>query len=80
MKQRILYNWHTVRVVYLLIGVLISGYAVFTKEWTGLLPGGYFAAMAIFHFGCATGGCYVPTVSRQVNKTEGTEPHFEEVK
>ena len=80
MKERVLYNWHTVRAVYLAIGVLFSIYFIVTKEWTGLLPGGYFMSMAVFHFGCATGGCYVAPIKRADNKTETTEPVFEEIK
>ncbi len=64
MKEKILHNWHTNRFVYFFIGLTISVYSVINKEWTGLLPGGYFMAMAIFHFGCATGGCYVPSVKK----------------
>jgi hypothetical protein len=80
MKERILYNWHTVRVVYLLIGLLFAGYSIVIKEWTGLLPAGYFMSMAIFHFGCATGGCYVPSVKRKDSTADLAEPAFEEIK
>ncbi len=80
MKERILYNWHTARIIYLLVGILFSVYAFVTKEWTGLLPGGYFMSMAIFHFGCATGGCVVPVIKKTENKTGSTEPVFEEIK
>jgi hypothetical protein len=36
--------------------------------------------MAIFHFGCATGGCYIP--STPMRKTVGVDEEiiFEEVK
>ena len=80
MKERILKNWHIQRVIYLLIGVFISGYAITNKEWMGLLPGIYFASMAIFHFGCATGGCYVPVSKTREPNGETTEPIFEEIK
>ncbi len=80
MKERILYNWHSVRVVYLVIGLLITVYAAVTKEWTGLLPGAYFLSMAVFHFGCATGGCYVAPMKNAAKKTASTEPVFEEIK
>jgi len=77
MKERVLYNWHAVRVVYLLIGVLFSVYSIVNKELTGLLPGGYFILMAVFHFGCATGGCYLPAIKQ--NKTKSEETEFEEI-
>lgn len=80
MKERILYNWHGVRVVYLVIGLLITVYAAVTKEWTGFLPGAYFMSMAVFHFGCATGGCYVAPMKDAEKKTASTEPVFEEIK
>ncbi len=80
MKERVLYNWHSVRVVYLVIGLLITIYAVVTKEWTGFLPGAYFMSMAVFHFGCATGGCYVAPIKKAEKKTGSPEPVFEEIK
>ena len=80
MKEKILYNWHTVRLVYLVIGVLISVYALVTREWTGFLPGGYFMLMAVFHFGCATGGCYVAPIKQAEKKAETTVQVFEERK
>ncbi|TND10585.1 MAG: hypothetical protein FD123_227 [Bacteroidetes bacterium] len=46
------------RVLYLAIGVLVIIQSVADKQWFGLLPGGYFAAMAVFRFGCAAGGCF----------------------
>ena len=64
MKQKTVNNWHTVRVVYPVIGLLILSYALITKEWTGFLPGGYFISMAVFHFCCATGGCYVAPIKQ----------------
>ncbi len=80
MKKKIFYDWHTVRIVYLVIGVLFSVYSVVTKEWTGLLPGGYFVLMAVFHFGCATGSCHVTPIKHWENKTRTTETLFEEIK
>ena len=80
MKERIFYNWHATRIVYLLIGVLFSVYSIYYKEWTGLLPGGYFMMMAVFHFGCATGGCYIPENKKTDNQTISADPVFEEIK
>lgn len=79
-KERVFRNWHAIRFVYLAIGLGISVYSIINKEWTGLLPGIYFASMAIFHFGCATGGCYIPTTKARPGPTEVGEPHFEEIK
>lgn len=80
MKEKILSNWHAIRVMYLFIGVGICVYSIVNREWTGLLPGAYFASMAIFHFGCATGGCSIPSQKRGRTINETTEPHFEEIK
>lgn len=80
MKERILTNWHLQRFLYLAIGLFFTGYGIVGKDWTAFLPGLYFSSMAIFHFGCATGGCYVPsTPMRKVGGVE-EETIFEEVK
>jgi hypothetical protein len=48
-------------------------------QWPGLLFGGYFAAMAVFNFGCAAGACYTSPPQRTLKTGEG-ELKFEEVK
>lgn len=80
MKERFLHNWHITRMVYLLIGATLSAYSIVNKEWTGLLPGGYFMIMAIMHFGCAKGGCYVESIKNRENNAVSLEPVFEEIK
>lgn len=80
MKERIFSNWHAIRFVYLAIGLGISGYSIIYSGWTGLLPGMYFASMAVFHFGCATGGCYIPTSKARPELSGIAETEFEEIK
>lgn len=57
MKQRILTGWTFQRWLYLIFGGIVMVQAVVEQQWLVLLPAGYFAAMAIFNFGCAAGGC-----------------------
>jgi len=80
MKERIFTNWHTQRFIYLSIGLFFTVYAVIDKDWTALLPGLYFSSMAIFHFGCATGGCAIPQRTKYISKEEVQETVFEEIK
>ncbi len=58
MKKRILTGWTLGRALYALAGIFIIVQSVMQQEWIGILPGGYFAAMGIFSFGCAAGSCY----------------------
>jgi hypothetical protein len=57
MKQRILTNWSFVRALYLILGLGIAIQAIFSREWIGIIFGGYFASMGLFGFGCAGGNC-----------------------
>ncbi len=57
MKQRIFSGWTFQRWLYLVFGGIVMAQAVADQQWLVLLPAGYFAAMAIFNFGCAAGGC-----------------------
>ena len=50
-------GWHWMRAVYLIGGVMFCIQAVMLKEWTGMLPGVYFALMGLLGFGCAGGQC-----------------------
>lgn len=83
MKNRILYGWNLRRALYLVGGIMIIIYAMVAKEWWGALLGGYFAAMGLFNFGCASGNCgYVPS-SRRMRFPDGQIPEkveYEEVK
>jgi hypothetical protein len=80
MKERILSNWHIQRLLYLAIGLFFTGYGIVGKDWTAFLPGLYFSSMAIFHFGCATGGCFVPASSLRKKGVTEKETVFEEIK
>ena len=58
MKERILSNWSLMRVFYIIIGGTLIIQSVLSRQWIGVVVGGYFAAMGVFAFGCASGNCY----------------------
>ena len=58
MKERILTNWTFARVLYLLMGLFVIVQSAMSQQWLGILFGGYFAAMGLFAFGCASGNCF----------------------
>lgn len=58
MRERILTNWTFTRGLYLIIGSIVSIQSVLSQQWLGILWGGYFAAMGLFAFGCASGNCF----------------------
>lgn len=58
MKERILTNWTLTRVLYLIIGSTVIIQSVMSQQWFGVVFGGYFAAMGLFAFGCASGNCF----------------------
>jgi hypothetical protein len=57
MKERILTNWTVIRGFYLVVGLYIVTQSALNREWLGVAFGGYFAAMGLFAFGCASGTC-----------------------
>ena len=66
------------RIIYTVIGLAIVVQSVLLKDWLPAIIGGYFAAMGIFGFGCAGGGCGIPSTHYQ--KKTGDEIEFKEVK
>lgn len=83
MKERILSNWTFRRFLYLAMGLFMVIESIRTQQWFGLLFGGYFAAMGLFAFGCASGVCG----SYADQKTSDNQTHnlnasveFEEIK
>ena len=57
MKERILTNWTFTRAFYLIVGVFVVIQSIMGQQWFGIAFGGYFAAMGVFAFGCASGNC-----------------------
>lgn len=67
MKDRIFKNWNFIRILYLAMGLLIVIQAIAYKQWPMILAGGYFAAMGLFHFGCAAGNCFSGACENKTN-------------
>ena len=83
MKERIITGWTFQRWLYLVLGCIIMAQAVVEQQWLIILPAGYFAAMAVFNFGCAAGGCYggaCNTTRDRESDKESLNVDFEEIK
>ncbi|MFZ0489276.1 MAG: hypothetical protein WBV11_08605 [Salegentibacter sp.] len=59
-KQRLLTGWNFPRIIYLVIGLLITMQAVSEDQWWGVALGAYMILAGIFAFGCAGGACALP--------------------
>jgi hypothetical protein len=83
MKQRILTNWTFTRALYLVVGITVIVQSVLSQQWFGAIFGGYFAAMGLFAFGCASGNCFGGNCAAEtLQKSNATieDVDFEEVK
>lgn len=78
MKNRILTGWTLIRGFQFIIGSIVIIASIAEKQWPGILFGGYFAAMGLFAFGCASGNCSMLT--RKKFKHNQQEVEFEEIK
>lgn len=66
MKDRIFSGWNFRRVLYMALGLIVIGQAVYTAQYFLILFGAYFASMGLFNFGCASGACpYVPPAQKK---------------
>lgn len=74
MKERILSNWSLMRVFYIIIGGTLIVQSVLSRQWIGVVVGGYFAAMGVFAFGCASGNCYGGQCEINDNPKESLQP------
>ena len=63
--KKIFTGWTVPRFFYFLIGGLIFIQSLLVMEWLGIVAGGYFTAMGLFGFGCASGQCY-PMVNKKI--------------
>ncbi|HMU71876.1 MAG TPA: hypothetical protein PKD93_04020 [Ferruginibacter sp.] len=76
-KQRMLSNWHLMRVLRLLMGIAILVQAGMMKDIPFFLIGVLFTAMPLFDIGCcASGTCVQAPPGR---KNENKEIIYEEV-
>jgi hypothetical protein len=83
MKNRILTGWNVQRVLFLLMGIAITVQSAISKQWSGLVFGGYIASMGLFAFGCAGGNCYGSLgtiIPKQKANSEIKDIEFEEIK
>jgi hypothetical protein len=83
MKQRILTNWTFARALFLVVGITVIVQSVLSQQWFGAIFGGYFAAMGLFAFGCASGNCFGGNCDTdQLEKSKSTieDVDLEEVK
>ena len=81
--QRMITGWSAIRFVYLAMGSFIVVQSIIDHQWPATILGGYFASMAVFNYGCASGACYtgVPMVSAKSRTAPVTEEvEYEEVK
>jgi hypothetical protein len=78
-KQRLLTNWHVMRIVRLAIGVWMLVVAVQTRDWVVGLFSAFFLYQAVTDTGCCgSQGCYAPPVRKAKALTEEVE--YEEIK
>jgi len=80
MRSRILYGWNIQRILFLIAGGFVLIQSIMAVEWIGIIMGGYFAAMGILGFGCASGSCYNPNTSRPTDYKLNNEVEYEEIK
>jgi hypothetical protein len=80
-KQRLLTNWHLMRIIRLAIGVWLLVVGIQTHDWPVGLFSIFFLYQAVTDTGCCgTQGCYT-SASKPAAKREGTEDiEYEEVK
>ncbi len=80
MKERILTNWTFTRAFYLIMGLFVIIQSIMSQQWFGIAFGGYFAAMGLFAFGCASGNCVGGDCSADSNQNSNQVVHSEEKK
>ena len=78
MKERILTNWTFTRAFYLIAGLFVIIQSVMGQQWFGIAFGGYFAAMGLFAFGCASGNCAGGNCSTESNQNSNQVVNAEE--
>ena len=57
--SKVFQNWNFRRLLFLALGLFILVEAAIDRQWTLMLPGAWFALMAIFSLGCASGNCSI---------------------
>ena len=80
MKERILTNWTITRAFYLIVGIFVIIQSFMSQQWFGIAFGGYFAAMGLFAFGCASGNCIGGNCSTESKQNRKEDVKIEDVK
>ncbi|MDO9255746.1 MAG: hypothetical protein Q7U54_09560 [Bacteroidales bacterium] len=80
MKERILTNWTFTRAFYLIVGIFVIIQSIMSQQLFGIAFGGYFAAMGLFAFGCASGNCMGGNCSAEPKQNAKENVSFEDVK
>jgi hypothetical protein len=79
LKQTILNDWNTMRIVRAVLSIIIISEAVSMHDLALGIFGGVFMGMAVFNTGCCRGSCSVnSTNNTSVNEKDKIE--FEEIK
>jgi len=78
-KQRLLTNWHPMRMIKLVFGIWAGVQAIQVHEMFIGIFSVFFLYQAIFDAGCCgTQSCYAPPVKKKADSTDVTE--YEEIK
>ena len=80
MKERLLTNWTITRAFYLIVGIFVVIQSFMGQQWFGIAFGGYFAAMGLFAFGCASGNCIGGNCSTESKQNRKEDVNIEDVK
>ena len=73
LRQRVLTNWHLMRVLRLGLGVWILVMAIQTRDWTIGAFSGFFIYTALVGAGCCgSQDCYVPNTPERNTVETGT--------
>ncbi|MBS1935459.1 MAG: hypothetical protein JST96_15770 [Bacteroidetes bacterium] len=76
-KKMVLYNWHLVRILRLVLGIFIGVNAIMIHDMLSGLLSGIFLFQAFTNTGCCcAGSCAIPPSKNKQEK----EPVFEEIK
>ncbi len=81
-KQRLLTNWHLMRIMRMAIGIWLLVVAIQTHDWAVGLFSGFFLYQALTDTGCCgSRACYAPD-NKTITKTKEitSEIEYEEIK
>jgi len=81
-KQKLLTNWHLMRVMRLGLGIMMVIMGIQSKDWTIGLFSVFFFYQAITDTGCCgSSGCSTPVVRKEKSSYQDATPiEFEEIK